>query len=106
MVTDSVAKTTKYSYAKGNSHMTDRATASQFSTSPWRELYRAALFETDRNKIASRIGEAEKAIIQRARELFGSATDTIEEDQALDDALYALRALQHCVASEDTPAAA
>jgi hypothetical protein len=86
--------------------MTNRAIASQFSTSPWRELYKAALFETDRNKIPSRIGEAEKAIIERARELFGSATDTIEEDQALDDALYALRALQHCVGSNDAPAAA
>jgi hypothetical protein len=86
--------------------MTNRTSTPQFSTSSWRELYKAALFETDRNKIPSRIGEAEKAIIERARELFGSATDTIEEDQALDDALYALRALQHCVASEDTPAAA
>ena len=86
--------------------MTNRVSSSQFATSAWRELYKAALFETDRYKIPGRIEEAEKAIIERARQLFGSYTDTIEEDQALDDALYALRALQHCVGSRDTGAAA
>jgi hypothetical protein len=63
----------------------------------WRELYAAALFETDRNRIPLRIADAEKAIITRARELFSAAGDTIEEDQALDDALYALKALQNCL---------
>jgi hypothetical protein len=86
--------------------MTNRESAPRFPNSAWRDLYKAALFETDRNKIPSRIGEAEKAIIQRARELFGSTTDTIEEDQALDDALYALRALEHCLGPHDTTAAA
>jgi hypothetical protein len=33
----------------------------------------------------------------RARKLFSAGADTIEEDQALDDALYALRALQSCL---------
>lgn len=63
----------------------------------WRELYSAALFETDKNRIPNRIAEAEKAIVARARELFSAGADTIEEDQALDDALYALRALQNCL---------
>jgi len=63
----------------------------------WRELYKAALFETDKDLIPVRIAEAEKAIVLRARELFSTATDTIEEDQSLDDALYALRALQSCL---------
>jgi hypothetical protein len=63
----------------------------------WRELYTAALFETEREKIPVRIADAEKAIMVRARELFAAGTDTIEEDQALDDALYALRALQSCL---------
>lgn len=62
----------------------------------WRELYTAALFETDRNRIPTRIAAAEKAIIARSRELFAASSDTIEEDQALDDALYALKALQSC----------
>jgi 2-keto-3-deoxy-galactonokinase len=63
----------------------------------WRELYTAALFETDKDRIQIRIADAERAIVARARELFAAGTDTIEEDQALDDALYALRALQNCL---------
>ena len=63
----------------------------------WRELYTAALFETEKERIPSRIADAEKAIVARARELFAAGGDTIEEDQALDDALYALRALQSCL---------
>ena len=52
----------------------------------WRELYIAALFETDANRIPHRIAEAERAIVARSRELFAASSDTIEEDQALDDA--------------------
>jgi len=63
----------------------------------WRDLYIAALFETDTKRVPTRIAEAEKAIVARARELFSAGSDTIEEDQALDDALYALRALQNCL---------
>lgn len=63
----------------------------------WSELYTAALFETDRSRMQDRIAAAERAIVSRARELFFSGHDTIEEDQALDDALYALRALQNCL---------
>jgi hypothetical protein len=63
----------------------------------WRELYTAALFETERERMPARIADAEKAIQIRARELFSAGCDTIEEDQALDDALYALRALQSCL---------
>jgi hypothetical protein len=47
--------------------------------------------------VPNRIADAEKAIVARARELFSAGADTIEEDQALDDALYALRALQNCL---------
>jgi hypothetical protein len=63
----------------------------------WRALYSAALFETDNRRIPARIADAQKAIVTRARELFSAGADTIEEDQALDDALYALRALQSCL---------
>jgi hypothetical protein len=76
--------------------MTTHATALS-SLPAWDKLYVAALFETDQSRIPSRIAEAEKAIVARARELFFSGADTIEEDQALDDALYALRALQNCL---------
>ena len=63
----------------------------------WRVLYTAALFETDKERVPARIADAEKAILVRARELFSAGPDTIDEDQALDDALYALRALQSCL---------
>ena len=63
----------------------------------WHSLYQAALFETDRTKIPDRIAEAEKAILDRVKELFVANSDHIEEDQVLDDALYALRALRNCV---------
>jgi hypothetical protein len=49
----------------------------------WRELYTAALFETDKNRMPARIADAEQAIVSRARELFSAGNDTIEEDQAL-----------------------
>ena len=70
----------------------------------WHELYKAALFETDKQKIPARIADAEHAIVLRARELFFSSTDKIEEDQALDDALYALRALQNCIGLDSAAA--
>ena len=52
----------------------------------------------------ARIAEAEKAILSRVRELFVVETDHIEEDQILDDALYALRALRNCVVGEASAA--
>lgn len=75
--------------------MMNRA-ASQGTLQGWRELYCAALFEQDTNQIPARIVDAEKAIVARARELFTAGTDTGEEEQ-LDDALYALRALHSCL---------
>jgi hypothetical protein len=84
--------------------MNSSATASSLSMSSWRELYKAALFEKNREKLPERIADAEKAIIARARELFASSADTIEEDQALDDALYALRALQSCLTRQTAAA--
>jgi hypothetical protein len=62
----------------------------------WRDLYRAALFETDRTKLQGRISDAEQAVVARGRQLFGINIDDTE-DQALDDALYALRALKSCL---------
>lgn len=70
------------------------------SESSWRHLYQAALFESDRSKIADRISEAEQAILLRMKELFFVTSDHIEEDQILDDALYALRALRNCISPE------
>lgn len=74
------------------------------SVSTWHDLYHAALFETDRNRVPERIAKAEQAILARIRELFMVTSDHIEEDQVLDDALYALRALRNCVVPETTAA--
>ena len=61
----------------------------------WRDLYKAALFEVDKTRLPDRIAQAEKALALRARELFRIAGDNIEEEQALDDAMYALHALRN-----------
>ena len=60
----------------------------------WPQLYRAALSELDASKVLDRVAEAEGALVTRARELFHAAGDNIEEEQAVDDAMYALHALR------------
>jgi hypothetical protein len=73
------------------------AIVSFVSSSCWCDLYETALFETDRSILPERIADAEKAIVARATELFSMATGYIEEVQAIEDALYALRAIQTCL---------
>jgi hypothetical protein len=59
----------------------------------WKTLYRAAILETDKSLIRRRVAEAEQAVLARGRELFyGSGTR--EEQEVLEDALYALRAFR------------
>jgi hypothetical protein len=53
--------------------------------------------EADKGKTPARIADAELAILNRARELFKASGDNIQEEEALDDALYALRALKNCL---------
>jgi hypothetical protein len=72
----------------------------------WKELYVAALLESETERIPSLIEDAEKAIRARARELFGASGDNLEEESALDDALYALHALRSCLAIHGRFAAA
>ena len=57
----------------------------------WKALYRAAILERDTSVIAARVSAAEQAVLSRGRELFGQH-GTLEEKEALEDALYALRA--------------
>ena len=70
----------------------------------WQKLYRAAILEADPSKLSQQIAEAEKALIQRARELVQKTGDNIEEEQDLDDAMYALHAFRSTW--KHTPAAA
>jgi hypothetical protein len=65
----------------------------------WRGLYKAALFETDTSKIPSRIEEARKALIFRSRELFKTSPNYDGETEAIENALYALQALENCLKS-------
>ena len=66
-------------------------------TKDWRDIYVRALLEGDKDRVASLIAEAERAIVERARELFQASGNNIEEGKALDDALYALHALKSCL---------
>ena len=80
-----------------------------FSPTPthveWKSLYRAAILETNKSAIRERISEAESAVLARGRELFYSEA-TLEEREALEDALYALRALKSaCEHGEGSEAA-
>jgi hypothetical protein len=61
--------------------------------SDWRTLYRAAILETNKNVLPKRVSEAEEAVRARGREIF-YADSTLEEKEALEDALYALRAFR------------
>jgi len=60
----------------------------------WRVLYRAAIFsKTNSYEMAKRLSDAEEAIVERMRELFReSGADAEGEREAMDDAMYALRA--------------
>lgn len=60
----------------------------------WAQLYLAAIFERDQTVAVLRIFEAEHAVVLRAHELFHASGDNIEEQQDLEDAMYALHALR------------
>lgn len=72
------------------------------NTRIWKAAYKAAILEPNRYTIPQRVSEAEEAIVARTRELSQerSAEAEIERD-ALDQALYSLRALR-CAAEKTT----
>jgi len=59
----------------------------------WKTLYRAAILEPNKNVIPQKVSEAETALLARGRELF-YGEGTSEEKDALDEALYVLRAFR------------
>ena len=63
----------------------------------WRALYKAALCETDASKLPLRIEEARQALVFRSRELFATSPNYDGEMEAIEDALYALHALENCM---------
>jgi len=53
------------------------------------------LAETDVQKLALRIEEARSALILRSRELFSTSSNYDGEGEAIEDAMYALKALEN-----------
>jgi hypothetical protein len=68
----------------------------------WKDLYQAAIFESDSNKLPERIADAEAALVISARELFYAADDDGQEAEDLDDAMYILRALRNSLKRSPT----
>ena len=67
----------------------------------WKELYLAALYESDKIKLAKRIAQAQIAIAAERKKLFISARairDIAHERQVLDNASFCLQALASCMA--------
>jgi hypothetical protein len=75
-------------------------TAPSPSGNRWKELYNAALFESDKNKLSERIANAEWALALRARELFHTGSEHLRERQAVDSAINALYALRMATSNE------
>jgi len=67
--------------------------AYSFYAQTWKDLYQAAIHESDLNRLPERIADAEIALVLRARELFYTSEDRIEEGESLDDAMCILHAL-------------
>jgi hypothetical protein len=75
-------------------------------TSPeknWTELYKDALLETDHTQVCARIEQAEKAIKQRALQLWYSQSPRPRERQDLDVALHFLGLLRNFAAEASAP---
>src|SRR5712672_3830086 len=70
------------------------ATCKALCTQSWKDLYQAAMCESNVNKLPERISDAETALVLRARELFYTSGDRFEEEESLDDAMCVLNALR------------
>jgi hypothetical protein len=81
-------------------------TAASPNSNSWRELYKAALFETDKNRASECIANAQCALALRSRELFHVGSELVQERQAVDAAIYALyifRRTTVCGSNERNP---
>lgn len=70
------------------------ATCKGLYTQSWKDLYQAAMRESDVNKLPERIADAEAALVMRARDLFYTSGDRFGEEESLDDAMCVLNALR------------
>jgi hypothetical protein len=62
-------------------------------TTDWRNLYHAAILETDQKLVRKRVLEAEQAALAREREIHNDGE--CEEKEHLEYALYVLRAYKN-----------
>jgi L-lactate utilization protein LutB len=69
-------------------------TASSPSLNRWKTLYQAAILETNKELLPQRVSEAEEAVKARGREIFYADGTPEKEAEALEDALYTLRAFR------------
>ena len=70
-------------------------TAFSSSLNRWKTLYQAAILETNKGLLPQRVSEAEEAVKARGREIFyGNETAEEKEAEALENALYTLRAFR------------
>jgi hypothetical protein len=72
------------------------------STSSWHKSYRAALLETDWTKIGERLLAAESEIHKRQHALSMDHGGTLEERQAIADALNGMKTLRREVDEWET----
>jgi hypothetical protein len=68
----------------------------------WKDLFQAAIYESDLNKLPERISEAEAALIARGREPLYAAGDDGDEGESLDDAMCILHALRRSLKRRPT----
>ena len=80
-----------------NSLLGNRSQPAPIGVQNWRDLYRAALFEMDSQKLPLRIAEPERALNVRACELYALSGETSEEGRSVQHALSSLRALSYCL---------
>jgi hypothetical protein len=64
------------------------------SLNRWKTLHQAAMLETNKGLLPQRVSEAEEAVKARGREIFYGDGTPEKEAEALEDALYTLRALR------------
>ena len=78
--------------------MTGRPSGLVMDPSEWRSKYRSALLKMNTPASERELTDAEDAIVARTRELYQKTGSDVEvERDALDDAMYALRALRNAL---------
>lgn len=73
--------------------MNHAASSQEKGSIDWKDLYMAALFEHDKNRLPERIATAQLAIAKRRQEL---SSKNAEETRVLDNAAFSLQALAQC----------